>query len=109
MGHGGRTGGECLCGMEGVDKWPGGEWEEDGPSWPSPFLRPSNTVRMPLFSGLQAFRGPRRLEKKNSLSFEVELVKFSKCGPQWMNGPLSLFIFYGSLVICCGVRSVFQN
>jgi hypothetical protein len=67
--------------MEGVDKWRGGVWEGCRPNRLSPFLRPSNTVRMPLFSGLKAFEGPRNSQKKISLTSEVETSKISKCGP----------------------------
>jgi hypothetical protein len=46
----------------------GGRW----PNRLSPFLRSSNTVRLPLSSGLKAFQGPRKSQKKISLTSEVE-------------------------------------
>jgi hypothetical protein len=56
-------------------------WEGGGPILLSPFpLSPPNTVRMVLFSGHKAFRGPRKMKKKKSLSSKVELVKIAKCG-----------------------------
>ena len=57
-----RTGSRWNGSRGQVDK---GELEGLRPNRLSPFLRPFNTVRMPLFSGLKAFRGPRKTKKED--------------------------------------------
>jgi hypothetical protein len=75
-----KQGGEGFSGMEPGDKSRGGEFEGFRSNRLSPFLRSSTIVRMPLFSGLKAFWGPRKTKKKISLTSKTRSRKFSKCG-----------------------------